>query len=100
MKEGVERKGNISSCCTGSSSLIDVSTARTLEPSSSCQRRWAEGTIPWQEEIQDKCDYCCPSSSTLLTDLDLLKVISDEGLLWLKERGGQNKFVLMLHDAF
>lgn len=74
MKEGVERTGTISSCCTGSSGLIDVSAARTQEPSTSYQPRWAPRSVPQQEKKQQNRDYCCLSSSRLLTGLDLLRV--------------------------
>lgn len=55
-KKGEEGSGNISSCCTGSSSPIDVSTACTRVLSTSYQHRWAARSVPQQEKIQDNCE--------------------------------------------
>ncbi len=56
VKEGKKGGGDISSCCTGSSSLIDVSTACTRVLSASYQHRWAAWSVQQQEKIQDNCE--------------------------------------------
>lgn len=55
-KKGEEGGEDISSCCTGSSSPIDVSTACTRALSTSYQHRWAARSVPRQEKIQDNCE--------------------------------------------
>lgn len=56
MKEGEEGGWDIASCCTGSSSPIDVSAARRRVLSASYQHRWAARSVPLQEKIQDNCE--------------------------------------------
>lgn len=56
MREREEGGGDISSCCTGSSSAIDVSTACTRVLSTSYQHRWAARSVPQQEKIGDNCE--------------------------------------------
>lgn len=54
-KKREEGNGDISSCCTGSSSPIDVNRACTQQLSTSYQHRWAARSVPQQEKIQDNC---------------------------------------------
>lgn len=54
-KKREEGCGNISSCCTGSSGPIDVSTACTRALSTSYQHRWAARSVLQQEKIHDNC---------------------------------------------
>lgn len=54
-KKREEGCGNISSCCTGSSGPIDVSTACTRALSTSYQHRWAARSVLQQEKIHNNC---------------------------------------------
>lgn len=95
-KKREEGCGNISSCCTGSSGPIDVSTACTRALSTSYQRRWAARSVLQQEKIHDNCKalVVLPPphfSQTLTFAKSLLTSETIPGLGFIKCNAGKTK---------
>lgn len=94
--EGIKKpqkwtEGISSSCCSGFSSPIYVSAACIHLLSTSYQHKRAAGSVPQQDKIQVRFPEC-PSSSTVLTNLDINQIIADD---WKT-----NPVIRFRHDAW